>query len=601
MSPKASSVLQHEVFTVSTAPLSSVLYATVFLSLVMLLFTAAAWCIVTQKSVSNAFTTNCSLPSETPGYVTGPNVRGTFDILWSCLIILFLCTWTVQHLNVPEYTPYRRKTRIEKIRTGVSEALRKIKWMLATIFAPEFILAKGWHDRMAAENSVKEMSKEEGSENWTLTHAFFANMGGFVLRFNVAAVPTSLKPSRRTTTGLEHTNHLTAWGFGERTYEEQDLAIAAEKERDHCRKICGPSCPHQARRIATSEDQQARRDRQDSGSLPLSDEEKCRIIPTELRLEYSPKAGADMRSPEYTMEKGRREVYAIEPHELQSRTWTLNAGQISIALRQGIISRLPTITEDQIQDRSKGDIVVKATAITQVLWLIAQVIARYSLNYLPSQLEIAVHAFAVCTLITYIIIFKKPQDVRTPDCIDAARTLTRADVAALATNAPDFYVKENWIYGIAVPVLSNAATFGPHGSHALETKNAHFPIDAFPLGVAVGGLAFGSIHCWAWNLEFPTVTEQLLWRIASVVNATLPAVGIAADYLIIRLRTGKWSINRAERPMSKFYLSKAGWIAAFPYVLARLYLMVEMFRSLAFLPPVAFQTVDWSFAIPHVT
>jgi hypothetical protein len=33
-------------------------------------------------------------------------VRGTFDILWSCIITLLICTWTVQHLNVP---PPRRK------------------------------------------------------------------------------------------------------------------------------------------------------------------------------------------------------------------------------------------------------------------------------------------------------------------------------------------------------------------------------------------------------------------------------------------------------------------------------------------------------------
>ena len=46
----------------------------------------------------------CSTPtSEQPAhYVGSSNVRGTLDILWSSLFTIFVCTWSIQHLNVPE-------------------------------------------------------------------------------------------------------------------------------------------------------------------------------------------------------------------------------------------------------------------------------------------------------------------------------------------------------------------------------------------------------------------------------------------------------------------------------------------------------------------
>jgi hypothetical protein len=58
--------------------------------------------------------------------------------------------------------------------------------MLVTIFAPEYILGKAVADLYAADRSRREMrtyAKSDGVE-WGLTHAFFANMGGFVLTQN---------------------------------------------------------------------------------------------------------------------------------------------------------------------------------------------------------------------------------------------------------------------------------------------------------------------------------------------------------------------------------------------------------------------------------
>jgi len=58
-----------------------------------------------------------SLPPEGTRFVSSPNARGTLDILWSCLSILVIGTWSILHLNVPPqstpdgmYQTYMRMT-----------------------------------------------------------------------------------------------------------------------------------------------------------------------------------------------------------------------------------------------------------------------------------------------------------------------------------------------------------------------------------------------------------------------------------------------------------------------------------------------------------
>lgn len=109
------------------------------------------------------------------GWVGQPNGRGTFDILWSCLFTIFLCTWVSLHLNVPAmHETYRHQFS------------RKLRWMLQAIMAPEFVLAFANGQKVEANKSVEEFKKLDlpGQEHpkWTVRHGFYANMGGFVLQ-----------------------------------------------------------------------------------------------------------------------------------------------------------------------------------------------------------------------------------------------------------------------------------------------------------------------------------------------------------------------------------------------------------------------------------
>jgi len=150
----------------------------------------ASFLLTASLASASIFSTNCTLPTETTTIVSGANIRGTFDILWSGLFTIFICIWTVQHLNVPE----QRKGRDPGWRGDLKWAWKgfftKFKWMLFTLILPEFMFAKACAERMVAQESMKKVRSlklqnadfsEAESSNWTTAHAFYAEMGGFVI------------------------------------------------------------------------------------------------------------------------------------------------------------------------------------------------------------------------------------------------------------------------------------------------------------------------------------------------------------------------------------------------------------------------------------
>jgi len=97
----------------------------------------------------STFKPDCTLPPAGANYVAGPNIRSTMTRLWNCLSIILLCTWNIQHLNVPAIRPEAKSTL--QIWWWVSPGSRtKVKWMLFTIFMPEFLVGKALGELMAA-------------------------------------------------------------------------------------------------------------------------------------------------------------------------------------------------------------------------------------------------------------------------------------------------------------------------------------------------------------------------------------------------------------------------------------------------------------------
>lgn len=103
------------------------------------------------------------------GWVPEPSGRGTWSILWSSLVTVFICTWSVLHL------PVRKEGRWRSF-------LRKFTWMLGAVLAPEFILTCSLEDFIRARNYLRVLVQYGGSE-WTMAHAHFAMDDGFKISY----------------------------------------------------------------------------------------------------------------------------------------------------------------------------------------------------------------------------------------------------------------------------------------------------------------------------------------------------------------------------------------------------------------------------------
>lgn len=142
---------------------------------------------------------------------------------------------------------------------------------------------------------------------------------------------------------------------------------------------------------------------------------------------------------------------------------------------------------------------------------------------------------------------------------------------------------------------------------------------------ALSGAIFGMIHCLAWNFEFPSHVEQIMWRICSSVITGLCVyiMVIAFGYLIIwqiivakrmsfeipteRTRSEDQSMctpSESSRSPGDNSFMKPTEVACSVFTiclgLTRLSLLTLSIIELRSLPASAFDTVQWSGFIPHI-
>ncbi|KAH6911633.1 hypothetical protein BKA70DRAFT_1423394 [Coprinopsis sp. MPI-PUGE-AT-0042] len=105
------------------------------------------------------------------------NYRSIREIIWSCLSVVFACTWTAVHPNVYGYqSTYWQRTR------------RRTLLFLLALLMPEVNLVwsvKQWlgaREITRRMNSIMEDADDEESQ-WTDIHSHFLQMGGYVFKF----------------------------------------------------------------------------------------------------------------------------------------------------------------------------------------------------------------------------------------------------------------------------------------------------------------------------------------------------------------------------------------------------------------------------------
>lgn len=258
------------------------------------------------------------------------------------------------------------------------------------------------------------------------------------------------------------------------------------------------------------------------------------------------------------------------------------------------IDRLPDVTVEEIHDKSKGNIFVKTVTVTQVVWVSLQLIIRYTRGLDITHLELSVAASSVCATITYIILIQKPQGVQVP--FRPMECKPGSIKSSLHSEMPLYL--DFWL----IPVSKGAAYNNINRS---RIPNDFFGSDIYHvfvylLGIAAGAVIFGGIHVAGWNFEFPTPTEQQLWRTFSLIITVVPLAKLPPLILYcLRVMRGRLPVDRYLR-LTFHFLRVLGFILSLFYILARLFILVEIFRSLLFLPPDAFVST-WTSSLSHVS
>lgn len=289
----------------------------------------------------------------------------------------------------------------------------------------------------------------------------------------------------------------------------------------------------------------------------------------------------------------------LGPHKKWKATWALSSMQMLYAYNEGIIS-LPDVTAKELNDRSKGDALVKGLAVLHITWLVISVIARAVQKLAISQLEITVLAFSACALVTYLLLWYKPQDVKVPTYVDISSTLTREQIIQLAARSPVStpMVHQYWLHGVAIRAMAdNVFPWSPGIKFKLSyVMKDHIFLNPIFVGIAGGGVIFGGVHFAAWNFTFPTPIETLLWRISCTYLVMYPLLGTLI-YCVVQEVTRKCGVEDVK--VDKM-LRPLGRVTVPVYLLARVFLLVEVFRCLAYPPPSTFMDVGWPSVIPHI-
>jgi hypothetical protein len=103
-----------------------------------------------------------------PGWAPEPDAgRGTLSIIWSCLVTIFACSWTVTHPDFPRKGEWHWSKAVLCARA---------------VFAPEWSAVEASIEYIRVRQYAKKIKKLDKSQ-WTMSQLFLVFMGGVELEF----------------------------------------------------------------------------------------------------------------------------------------------------------------------------------------------------------------------------------------------------------------------------------------------------------------------------------------------------------------------------------------------------------------------------------
>ena len=570
------------------------------------------------------------------GWVSSGDNRGTFDIVSACVLTMGLCVWSALHLNIPR-----------KGESIVQEWARNLRWMLAGLTGPELVVFSAWRQYASARilrDNLKEIqgkvvpysnfgkdprpdpsnksaplssninSRHSSRQDtmtqieWTITHGFYAGMGGFV--FDVSHEEAPYLPAsngRRTRLTLTPIAiiRLAESGIIPQISEDE---IKDKSKSDGVAKAL--ACLQASWMVLQVIGRVGYR-------LPVTLLEintighvicafaiyllwwhKPRFIkqPTVLRGNWVPSVCA------FFWMSSR--ISGTEGLNAWAR-WT----------RQAVpkLAKVALVSDAHANDES---MLCTAEQTPCCRYETSQDDSEESLSGSPPLTTVSnkPERERMCAIAN----LKKSSNqaleaFNKMDCMETSREAGIPSHWHQALEAIQTYPQlVEWRVATPVEQANRPARyFEP--SELLCIVNGNWLGDGLLLsfrGVWMGmvlwtaSMAFGGVHAAAWHGYFPSRLEAELWRFSSVYIMASGAIWITINGL------GQWS-SRFDRLWERVLAGRGGKVAyvvigffcaicGVAYAFARLLLLIEAVISLRQLPAAAFRTPEWSQIIPHL-
>ena len=166
---------------------------------------------------------------------------------------------------------------------------------------------------------------------------------------------------------------------------------------------------------------------------------------------------------------------------------------------------------------------------------------------------------------------QKPHDLRSAEVLD-----------------PDqFKIEENGT--LRSIKIDEETDFAPRGKNRPWIFTSANGVIGRYLAALVFPLAYGGLHLSAWNFEFPTAVEGLLWKISGIVIASF---ALPYATLVVMSPADSWTPDWAP------FLVRV--LPAVALAGCRVYIVVEAFVSLRAVPIGVYWTPAWVQMIPHL-
>ncbi|KAF2635759.1 hypothetical protein P280DRAFT_473662 [Massarina eburnea CBS 473.64] len=553
---------------------------------------------ITQPRTMSSFYGSVPL-NHTAKWHPEPSSRGTFSIFSSCLITMGLCIWTAVHLNIPEHGE-------AGLITG--QSIRKIKWLYIGLFAPEYVAFVAFRQRQTASRILKAVMEgprepvvtrllrkirslinalwrkrptQDGSQEWSMTHSYYAAMGGFAVDISHDEI--------HFLASTKHTQFkLTPEGF-----------LWVQKWRPE-------------------------------------------LIPTIRKAEINDKSKASALAK--TLVCLQALWFCIQCVLRLSQNLTISLLELNTFAHAICTLLIYVLWWDKPLDIEQSSLLLQQSGTKEVVSFLLvlsacnkdfasatqqeEFIYRQWTNFPKEPTEATVylgdaraeHRLRIDNFFTMYqsqgqqgernkiwsalksgkqedlqeIISEKVQQFRSKEeeCLRYAKQIMMETKAAELLETPPLHLR----------VPNGAPDFRTDRNYGLTL----FDVTSF----IFAGICYGGLHLTAWNAPFPTPTQQLLWKVACVSLIASGPVMVLLSILVLGIyELQAWLKKVFSGPRIKLIvgilniplIGGATDLFLMFYILCRAYLIVECFISLAYLPDSLFLVPNWSRYFPHIT